>query len=617
MSFIISKPCDQINSFFCFVCGKYHKSSLNYDLSKTSNKEKFKKVFKCYPKNLSESWSASSICRHCIDILKEYKKNLEKNPNTQLPLLPTIWRQPKQDHSDCYICNFKFHEFRRDDQSFMSYPEARFCSIVLSKDRDEELRQKSTSNLQSTSNLHDPNPFDLQSTSNLNDPNPFDLSSSFDESLNLNEFSCSSPKRLKIDPDYQLPSNQRIKEPDLFDAPSLRDMFREVNLTKEQSLLIASALKRRNLVKDDVRVEFFNHREAEVLPFLREHNSTPYVYDYEGLFNYFGVVYNPSDWRLSIDGNTIGKTSNLKCCLLYHGPDDEDRELLPCVPILVSTKHKEIYEDLVEVMELIDYKKHNWLICCDLKMVNLLCGLGNHASSLCCFLCKWVSTAREDHYDKEYEPRTGYVLGFEGVRKTALVEMKNIILPPLHILIGLYYSFAKQLFQVNESALEYIMSKYPFISPSKHKNGVLTGNLINQLMEDNTFAQFLTEDQLNLWQSICAFSKELLSARIRPENYMELANNLKDSFARLGTNMSPKVHLATQHPSEFRQFCAKYSEQPGERMHQDLKPMQERYHSSGWGLSFLADYLYNLRRETVSKSRKSRRTSFPPTSRTS
>ena len=61
---------------------------------------------------------------------------------------------------------------------------------------------------------------------------------------------------------------------------------------------------------------------------------------------------------------------------------------------------KEQYDAIKRVLERINYSKHQWVICVDLKMVNFLLGQQSGYTKHPCFLCKWDSRAKDEHYIK-------------------------------------------------------------------------------------------------------------------------------------------------------------------------------------------------------------------------
>ena len=79
-------------------------------------------------------------------------------------------------------------------------------------------------------------------------------------------------------------------------------------------------------------------------------------------------------------------------------------------------------------------------------MVNFLLGQqGGHTKYLC-FLGYWDSRANEEHWvRKEWPPKNTIKPGEKNIVNNPLVDRKNIILPPLHIKLGLMKQFVKAL----------------------------------------------------------------------------------------------------------------------------------------------------------------------------
>ena len=83
------------------------------------------------------------------------------------------------------------------------------------------------------------------------------------------------------------------------------------------------------------------------------------------------------------------------------------------------------------------------------------------------------------------------------------------------------------------------------------------------------------------------------------------------SFENLGARMSIKIHFLQSHLEYFSENCGDYSEEQGERFHQDIKTKETRYQER-WDINMLADYCCCLKRDepiTLQK-RKASRTSF-------
>ena len=85
------------------------------------------------------------------------------------------------------------------------------------------------------------------------------------------------------------------------------------------------------------------------------------------------------------------------------------------------------------------------------------------------------------------------------------------------------------------------------------------------------------------------------------------------SFHDLGANMSIKVHYLFNHLDRFPENLGDVSDEQGERFHQDIKHMEERYQGR-CNEAMLADYCWSIMRERPhsSHSRKSHKRSFFP-----
>jgi len=140
---------------------------------------------------------------------------------------------------------------------------------------------------------------------------------------------------------------------------------------------------------------FFRNRHQEFLGFYSEDKDLVYCTDIAQLLNKLGVPqYDTKYWRLFIDSCK----RSLKCVLLHNG-----NQLAP-VPLAHSTTLKEKHEALKCVLEKICYDQHEWLVCVDLKMVNIFLGQQSGFTKYPCFLCMWDSRATAQHYTKKDWP---------------------------------------------------------------------------------------------------------------------------------------------------------------------------------------------------------------------
>ena len=163
-------------------------------------------------------------------------------------------------------------------------------------------------------------------------------------------------------------------------------MARDLGLSKKASELLASRLNEKNLLEQGAKLSYFRSRESAFLQYFRSDSSFVYCHNIQGLLEELGIqIYNSNEWRLFIDSSN----RSLKCVLLYNG------NLYGAVPIGHSVCLREEHEDIKRVIELLQYHKHNWIICVDLKMVCFLLGQQRGYTKYPCFLCMLDSRARE------------------------------------------------------------------------------------------------------------------------------------------------------------------------------------------------------------------------------
>ncbi|GBL75908.1 hypothetical protein AVEN_234247-1 [Araneus ventricosus] len=162
---------------------------------------------------------------------------------------------------------------------------------------------------------------------------------------------------------------------------------------------------------------------------------------------------------------------------------------------------KETYETLKHMFSSIEYSKHSWHICADLKVIAFLVGLQAGYTKFCCFLCQWNSRERKKTLHKEgvvqaKVPHTGV----KNVENEPLVASEKILLLPLHIKLGLMKNFVKAM-DCGGSGFQYLRLKFPKMSEAKIKEGIFVEPQIRQLMRDLLFESKLTKKEAEAWTS--------------------------------------------------------------------------------------------------------------------
>ena len=148
-----------------------------------------------------------------------------------------------------------------------------------------------------------------------------------------------------------------------------------------------------------------------------------------------------------------------------------------------STHLKEDYNNVKFLLEKVNYNKYQWIVCGDLKIIGFLFGLQGGFTKYSCFLCLWESRASNQHYvTRDWSTRTELTAGKYNVMCNSLILVERVLLPPLHINLGLAKPFVKGL-DSQSSAFQYIRSMFPKLSDPKLKAGVFTGPQIRGLLE--------------------------------------------------------------------------------------------------------------------------------------
>ena len=275
---------------------------------------------------------------------------------------------------------------------------------------------------------------------------------------------------------------------------------------------------------------------------LSQPHSLCHCPDIFRLFNELGIDYNPSDWRLFIDS----LVKSLKAVLLHNGSK------FPSISGGHSVHMKEECENVKALLGMINYTSHNWELCGDFKMLAFLLGQqGGGYTKYLWFLCSWNSRADDQHYSRKQWPlRKELTPGTHNVIRQLLVLREKILLPTLHIKLGL----AKQFINVVKSdskALSHVQAMFPKLSEAKVKSGIFTGPVIRQMLGSKELEDKMTALERDAWQSFRNVVYGFLG-RSKADNYENSVETLLQTYCKLGSRMSLKMHYLHSHLDFFR-----------------------------------------------------------------
>lgn len=95
-------------------------------------------------------------------------------------------------------------------------------------------------------------------------------------------------------------------------------------------------------------------------------------------------------------------------------------------------------------------------------------------------------------------------------------------------------------------------------------------------MRSTTLKGCLDRNQQIAWDAVKAVIESVLGKHREP-TYVVFVQNMLDSFENIGVHMSLKIHFLNSHMDFFARQLATESDEHGERFHQEIMQMEERY----------------------------------------
>lgn len=556
------RQCLNSPNAFCYICGNFTLFSQRMTITDFVKKVYFA-YFKVILGDQDKSWAPHQVCKPCVENLRQWTKGKRVKMAFGIPM---IWREPKDHVEDCYFCMVKTSGHSRKTKQKLAYPSLN--SAIRPMPHSDEI--------------------------------PVPVFQQFPTQENEEDMTIGG-----VDDDFveDLEEYDSTTRPQFMNQAELNDLVRDLGLSKESSELLASRLNEKKLLQHGTKVTFYRNREKDLLQYFKVESDFVYCHDVSGLLNAMGLTtYNPIEWRLFIDSSK----RSLKCVLLHNG------NVYGSIPIGHSVHLKEEYGNIKKVIELLRYEDHKWIICVDLKLVNFLLGQQGGYTKYPCFLCEWDSRARDKHWiQKNWPVRKCLNVGDRNIINQPLVDRNKIIFPPLHIKLGLMKQYVKAL-NKEGACFQYICTTFPSLSYEKTKAGVFDGPQIRKLIRDPQFTSSMNDVEKRTWNSFVAVVNGFLGNN-KAKNYKVLVKTLLENFHSHGCNMSIKVHFLNSHLDKFPENLGDVSDEQGERFHQDIKIMEERYQGR-WDTHMMADYCWGIKRDCleVEHTRRSYKQKFLP-----
>ena len=141
-------------------------------------------------------------------------------------------------------------------------------------------------------------------------------------------------------------------------------------------------------------------------------NGICYCTNIEGFFGALKFQLDISQWCLFVDS----LNRSLKAVLLHNGSK------YPSLLLAHSVVHKETYECVKLLLNMLKYDKYGWDVIGDFKMIAFLMGLQGGFTKHPCYMCLWDSRDTQRHYSGHLWPtREGFTVGNENVKWEPLI----------------------------------------------------------------------------------------------------------------------------------------------------------------------------------------------------
>ena len=172
------------------------------------------------------------------------------------------------------------------------------------------------------------------------------------------------------------------------------------------------------------------------------------------------------------------------------------------IPAGHSVEMKESHKSMDLLLSALNYQGHKWLLRGDLKVVGIILGFQGGYTKHPCFLCLWDNHANDQYYvRKECPLRQLLKPGSHKILSHPLNEPSKILLPPLHIKLGLMKNFVKALDR-DSRGFAFLHQKFQQKSIEKIKAGIFDGPQIRELIKDTSLHDALNPTELSVWLSL-------------------------------------------------------------------------------------------------------------------
>jgi hypothetical protein len=132
----------------------------------------------------------------------------------------------------------------------------------------------------------------------------------------------------------------------------------------------------------------------------------------------------------------------------------------------------------------------------------------------------------------DWTPRTSLETGIKNILHKSLVDPKKILLPFLHIKLGIMKKFVEALPKIG-NCFKYLCKRFPPLSEAKLKEGIFVGPDIRKIRFDEGFLLTMSEVERKAWIAFNSVITKFLGNNKDPD-YVTIFTNMLEKFKVLG-----------------------------------------------------------------------------------
>ena len=84
----------------CYICGEYMMAEYRFNVIDFT-KRAYEAYFGMKLRDQDKSWKPHKVCKHCAETLRFWIQGKVSSMRLGVPM---VWREPKNQHDDCYFC---------------------------------------------------------------------------------------------------------------------------------------------------------------------------------------------------------------------------------------------------------------------------------------------------------------------------------------------------------------------------------------------------------------------------------------------------------------------------------------------------------------------------------